>query len=381
MSRQREIDEEGLVRYLESRLGSTPGVDLDQVKDSIDELLGQIRKEARNRQRLTKIDADKDTAPAVSALGESDIERLPRWVRDRIDTAVVVGRSQKVVRVSDGRKYHLDNRLNDLSGAEWTYFLNSVFGTRYPTSGPESYAHDIRKVHPSPKPPQLMRDIIRFFTKEHGLVLDYFAGVGGTLLGAALAGRRAVGVELDPSYVETYRSAAASLGLVTYPVIVGDALKILHEQNGLMRELGQEEVDLVLIDPPYGEMMARPKTGEAVKRGLDSSATPFTDSAADLGNLDRDAFLDLFSQSVDLASDFLRTGGHLVVFIKDLQPSGKNLNLLHADLIYSITKTAKYRYSGLRIWADEGVNLYPYGYPYSFVANQIHQYILVFRKE
>ena len=39
------------------------------------------------------------------------------------------------------------------------------------------------------------------------------------------------------------------------------------------------------------------------------------------------------------------------------------------------------QYKGLKIWADQTSKLFPYGYPFSFVANQIHQYILIFRKE
>ena len=94
----------------------------------------------------------------------------------------------------DGQKYHLDNSLNDMNGRDWTLFINSVFATRYPTLGAEGYAHEIRKIHPTPKPPQLMRDLILFFTKENEIVFDAFMGVGGTLLGAALAKRRAFGM-------------------------------------------------------------------------------------------------------------------------------------------------------------------------------------------
>ena len=52
------------------------------------------------------------------------------------------------------------NKLNDLTGSEWTHFLCSVEVTNFPTSGTESYAHKLRKQHPSPKPPQLMKQII-----------------------------------------------------------------------------------------------------------------------------------------------------------------------------------------------------------------------------
>ncbi len=44
-----------------------------------------------------------------------------------------------------------------------------------------------------------MARLIEFFTKSGEIVLDPFAGVGGTLLGAAIARgpRRALGIELD----------------------------------------------------------------------------------------------------------------------------------------------------------------------------------------
>ena len=37
--------------------------------------------------------------------------------------------------------------------------------------------------------------IINFFTKENEYVLDYFMGVGGTLLGASLSNRNALGID------------------------------------------------------------------------------------------------------------------------------------------------------------------------------------------
>ena len=59
-----------------------------------------------------------------------------------------------------------------------------------------------------------MARLIEFFTRTDELVLDPFAGVGGTLLGAAIARgpRRALGIELDPRwaavFAETRRRAA-----------------------------------------------------------------------------------------------------------------------------------------------------------------------------
>ena len=55
------------------------------------------------------------------------------------------------------------NKLNDLSGSEWIFFLNSVEVTHYSTKGVEGYAHHLRGKHPSPKPPQLMKRFADFF--------------------------------------------------------------------------------------------------------------------------------------------------------------------------------------------------------------------------
>lgn len=127
-----------------------------------------------------------ESTPFLDAYPDYDLALLPTWVRENIEAARVYGGSKRGVVLPDGRKYHLDNKLNDLTGREWTFFINSVFSTHYPTRGEEAYAHHIRKIHPTPKPPQLMRDLIRFFSKEGELIFDFFMGVGGTLLGAGL---------------------------------------------------------------------------------------------------------------------------------------------------------------------------------------------------
>jgi hypothetical protein len=113
---------------------------------------------------------------------------------------------------------------------------------------------------------------------------------------------------------------------------------------------------------------------------MDTAPTPYTDSDDDLGNMTLEDFFPIFNDSVERASKLLKDKGHVVVFIKDLQPNGENTNLLHARMIEDLNKIEGLQYLGLKIWADQGVNLYPYGYPYSFVSNQIHQYILIFRK-
>lgn len=266
------------------------------------------------------------------------------------------------------------NRLNDLTGREWTYALRSVLATRYPTSGPEAYAHALRRAHPSPKPPQLMAELIRFFTRRGGRVLDPFAGVGGTLLACALEGRAGVGVELSAEYAAIYAQASAELGLTPQTLVVGDARRLAEYP-----EVAAELFDLVLTDPPYAAMMARPKTGERKKQGR-GDATPFTADPADLGNLGYREFLGELRAVLALAAEQLRPRGYLVLFTKDLQPTREHHNLLHADIVTELLQLPELTFRGYRIWHDQSQNLYPFGYPFAFVANQVHQFILIFRK-
>ena len=144
--------------------------------------------------------------------------------------------------------------------------------------------------------------------------------------------------------------------------------------------LGGEKIQLFLIDPPYSNMMSREKTGASIGK-YGQQATPFTSSEADLGNMTKPDFLEALKRSVQYVLEYLEKEAYVVVFIKDMQPSKKTINLLHADVIYKLNEIPKLHYKGMKIWADNSAKLYPYGYPFSFVANQIHQYILVFRKE
>ena len=314
----------------------------------------------------------------VSAYPDYDLNKLPSWVVENIDEAKIIGNSKKTV--IDGRKYQLNNTLNHLSGGEWTYFTNSVIYTAYKTSGEDSFAHKIRKIHPTPKPPQLMRDIIQFFTKENELVFDYFMGVGGTLLGAGACGRRAIGIDLNPKYIEAYKLAAKEINVPEFKCVEGDCLEILSDRNKMNNLFNGENISLVLLDPPYGNMMSREKTGADIKV-YGNVATPFTNSNKDFGNLELDCFFDNLKKSVEKVLPYVKKKGYVVIFIKDLQPNGKNTNLLHAEIVNKMNEIENLNYKGLKIWSDQTAKLFPYGYPFSFVANQIHQYILIFRKE
>ena len=81
------------------------------------------------------------------------------------------------------------------------------------TAYPSELGHAARRAHGANKPPRLMARLIEFFSRTGELVLDPFAGVGGTLLGAAIARgpRRALGIELEPRWASVYERVVRDL--------------------------------------------------------------------------------------------------------------------------------------------------------------------------
>ncbi|MDE7401173.1 MAG: hypothetical protein K2N17_03880 [Clostridia bacterium] len=136
---------------------------------------------------------------------------------------------------------------------------------------------------------------------------------------------------------------------------------------------------MILIDPPYANMMSKAKTGADIDV-YGKTATPFTNYEADLGNIDPKDFIPTLTRIVEKSLPYLKNKGYLVMFCKDMQPKKKATNLLHAQVVDALNEIPKLYYRGMKIWADQTVKLFPYGYPFDFVANQIHQYILIFRK-
>ncbi len=276
--------------------------------------------------------------------------------------------------------YHLKlispkNKLNDLGGSEWLYFLNSVEVTHYSTNGNSGYAHFLRKQHPSPKPPQLMRKFIEFFTKEGDTVFDPFMGVGGVLLACSLSKRKGIGIDISKQYVDLYKQVCKELGLKKERAIVGNSTEV----ESLLTK--RDKFDFILTDPPYGEMLSNKRTGEKKKKTGQAVSTPFTDDERDLGNMDREQFLSSLYTVINSSLKHLKQKGYLALFVKDMQPKDKEHNMLHCYITQRLLEIPNLSFRGYKIWYDATQKLYPFGYPHAFVSNQFHQFILIFRKE
>ena len=297
------------------------------------------------------------------------------------------------------RPPHPANELNELPGEEWLYFTKSVLTTAYPSE----LGHAARKAHGANKPPRLMARLIEFFSRTGELVLDPFAGVGGTLLGAAIARgpRRAIGIELDPRWVAVYESVVRDLGSErdgAGPLIAdlgtadpggprGFEPSGLDLRSGdastVLPTLADGSIDFVATDPPYNIQLPLTMAGGKLAETHANRRTDYamvSDAAADLANAaDYPAYLDRMSEVFVELARVLREGRYAVVIVRDAYQDGR-YQFVGSDLA-ARADAAGLVPKGDLIWHQAGTRLRPYGYPRVFVPNIAHQHILVLRRD
>ena len=266
---------------------------------------------------------------------------------------------------------HPGNRLNALRGNEWLYFTKTVLRTSYPAH----LGQDLRRRHGANKPPYLMRHLVEFFTKPAQTVLDPFAGVGGTLLGASLCDRRATGVEINPEWIEVYRQVCAREGVEEQEVIEGDCRAVLRDMAGQGRLF-----DCIATDPPYS--IALDKTMCDGRYDLQARRTDldrFSHSDDDLRNLDSfEAYYDAMEEVGRLLLPVLRPGGYAAVVMRDSYQQGRYV--FASAEVARRWEAAGFVLKGVKVWYGTGARVRPYGYPYGYVPNIVHQNILVLQR-
>ena len=265
------------------------------------------------------------------------------------------------------------NTLNELTGAQWLYFTQSILITTYPSE----YRHDLRKQHGANKPPQLMCQLIEFFTKPGQRVLAPFAGVGGTLIGASICEkpRQAVGIEINPRWVEIYQQIVEeSQGtLAGQEILQGDCLS-------RMQELEAESFDCIATDPPYTIHLEQTMSSRSATRpNRRSNYDMRSDDPADLANLEsHENFLGGMERVFTECFRLLKPQKYLVLIIGNSYQHGEYL-FTHVDLARRAQQRG-FIPKGEIIWYQVGARLRPYGYPVAYIPNIAHQYILVLQK-
>jgi DNA modification methylase len=291
---------------------------------------------------------------------------------------------------------HPRNTLNDMSGDRFLYFTKSVLSTSYPSV----YSHELRKKHGANKPPQLMALLIEFFTKTGMSVLDPFAGVGGSLIGASIAtpgARKCVGIEINQQWTDIYTCVLRdNPGLLRQTMIQGDCIEVMdrllaHESvldiDGctVCSEEKEAAFDFIVMDPPYNIHLEQTMSGNGGKRYAEKYANRRSDynmrsaDESDLANMATyDGYLDAMGEIFQRCYRLLRPGRYMAIIVRNAYQHAEYM-FTHVDLARRAGSVG-FISKGEIIWYQAGTKLRPYGYPYSYVPNIAHQNIVILQR-
>ena len=269
------------------------------------------------------------------------------------------------------------NRLNELTAKEWIPETVSVWTQRGLGKGHEHA--QIERQHPAPFSYQDVARLVRFFTKTGETVLDPFVGVGSTLKAAALEGRKGIGIELNKKYASLTRLRLKTELTNGHAAARGDQKVICGDARTVIPTLPENSVKLVVTSPPYWTILHKrdhKARQERIAHGLD---TQYSGEAADLGNIETyPAFLTTLADTLAMTRRLLVVGGHLCIVVGDFRHKAQYF-MFHADLAREM-EVRGFTLKGLTVLYQRHKRVFPYGFPYSYVPNLHHQYIIILGK-
>lgn len=257
------------------------------------------------------------------------------------------------------------NRANQLSGSEW--FKNSFSIWRGLNKEKDS------KGHPAPFPTALASRLIECYAADpNGIVLDPFAGSGSTLLAAVKAGMHAVGMDINPDYREIFKNRCS-----LFENDAGNRWRYeIRDSCAMNGSIISESIEICITSPPYWDILNR-------RRSVDGKETrPYSGNGHDLGNIEiYDEFLSALGKVTTQVETALRWGGYFIINVMDLRKDGR-FYPLHSDTISVVGGCTNLVLEDVVIWDRQSDynSMRPIGYPYKFIINKVHEYLLVFRK-
>jgi len=265
------------------------------------------------------------------------------------------------------------NALNDLSAKEWVAETVSVWIQK--GLGANHEDAKIERQHPAPFSFTDVSRLIRFFTKSGQTILDPFVGVGSTLKACAIENRQGIGFELNPRYVELTKQRLEKEVRTLFSssnsqdVQTGDA-------RVLIKQLEENSVDFVVTSPPYWNILHKQDHKVKQERIANNLDTQYSDDDLDLGNIqDYEKFLEELSRILGDCSRPLKPKKYMAIIVSDFRDKSKYV-MFHADLARSL-ETYGLELKGIKVLYQRHKRIFPYGYPFAYVPNIHHQYILI----
>jgi DNA modification methylase len=265
------------------------------------------------------------------------------------------------------------NTLNDLSSKEWVAETVSVWNQK--GLGANHEDAKIERQHPAPFSFTDVSRLIRFFTKSGQTVLDPFVGVGSTLKACAIENRQGIGFELNPRYVELTKQRLEKEVRTLFSTTNSQDIQT-GDSRLLVKNLEENSVDFVVTSPPYWNILHKQDHKAKQERIANNLDTQYSDDELDLGNIkEYDKFLEELSAILGDCSRPLKPKKYMAIIVSDFRDKSKYV-MFHADLARSLQMYGL-ELKGISILYQRHKRIFPYGYPFAYVPNIHHQYILI----
>ncbi len=264
------------------------------------------------------------------------------------------------------------NKLNNLSAKEWIVETISVWNQK--GLGKNHPDTKIEKEHPAPFSYTDISRLIKFFSKEGGVVLDPFVGIGSTLKACAVSNREGIGIDLNKKYVQLSKKRLKDelddeFLNTNQKVLQGDAIKVIDK-------IETNSIDFIVTSPPYWNILNKKDhkaKQERENKGLD---TKYSEDKRDLGNIENyEDFLDKLQKIFEKCIRVLKNDSYMAIVVSDFREKSKYI-MFHADLAYKLQDLG-YEIKGMKVLYQRHKRIFPYGYPYSYVPNIHHQNIII----
>lgn len=286
--------------------------------------------------------------------------------------------------IPDDKPVDPRNPLNDLNGSQWlpetkSFFYQKGLGAKHPHA-------QIERQHPAPFSFQDISHLVTFFTKKGMSVLDPFGGVGSTAKACELEGRICTSIELQKKWHNL------AIERLETEVGVGTSKKhkfILGDTRNELKKMEDCTFDFMVTSPPYWSILNKKADYKVKKERLANNlATNYSDNDKnDLANIESyEEFLRILVDEVFLeCGRLLRPKKYMCLVVSDFRNKSEFISF-HSDLIQTLNRkiTAdgyKITLQGVKVLLQNHKTLLPYGYPFAYVENIHHQYILIFRKD
>ena len=245
-------------------------------------------------------------------------------------------------------------------------------GTNYSWTERHKYYSKAERPHPAKTPLHVARWAIQAFSKEGDWVLDPTMGVGTTAVESLRQKRNVAGMELE------YIKAIDSNIEINNPfkmkikIVAGDARTI-------SRHISKLDFSLVVNNPPYSGDQRQYKFAKKIDGKWEDTGIYYLNDK-NLGILKEnkeywDSLRSIYSQCISR----MKTGGHLVIGVKDMMRNKKPF-VLH-EMIGDLLLSLGLKFEGMALLRHHPATLNMRSYRNRFkIEIPLYQVILVFKK-